>query len=149
MFQSITQEYQFLKILTGRFKNLKKKKNCNFINLIIIGLPQRKKKIPPKFEIEDLQMQELILDQLKADKNVMMVSALWVTYVSDREVMSNNQSTTLEGSTNGRKLSKKPERENMGKKTCECTSLQCTDWTSVLGRYRCAGKHMMKYLCLQ
>lgn len=95
-------------------------------------------------------MHVLILEQLKADKeNTVAVSAFCVTDISDREVMSNKQSTTLEGSTKDRKLPKQPECEDMGKKTCECTSLQCTDWTSVLGHYRCAGMHMEKYLCLQ
>lgn len=67
-------------------------------------------------------MQEL--EQAKADKeNAMMVSVFWVTHVSHREAMSNKQSATLEGSTKSRKLPKKPENENMGKRTCEYTSL--------------------------
>lgn len=53
--------------------------------------------------------------------------------------MRNKQSTALEGSTKGRKLPKKPEHEIVGKKTCKCTFLQCTDWTPVLGQYRCAA----------
>lgn len=63
-------------------------------------------------------MQEL--EQEKADKeNAMIVSAFWVTYASDRDVMSNKQSITLEGSTKGRKLPKKPEKWEYGEENLQ------------------------------